>query len=170
MTTVYTGFAPLTHKSQVCWKYSPAIVANDEQLIIMNNHKCYSATTDVTVHMGMPPGSVAYATVWWCPSRSMSYSRNMVQSSAMISDKVVSISISIPACDDVTHTSDAQHGAICLGFRAVATESKTPPSVSVSIVASLTSCVGRAPMPGMYRMTESAGLCAAQMDIKNWET
>lgn len=169
MTTIYTGHAKLVAKVQQAWKFIPAVVANDEQILIMNNHKCYGATTSVSLHVGMPPGSVAFATVWWCPTTEMTYARNMVQSSAMVSDKVVTLQITIPACDDMTHAADAQHGVLCLGFRAVATDSKTVPPVSVAIEATLTSCVGRVPLPGAYHMVIGKGLNVEEGALARWE-
>lgn len=101
---------------------------------------------------------------------SMTYARNMVQSSAMVSDKVVTLQITIPACDDMTHAADAQHGVLCLGFRAVATgDSKTIPPVSIAIEATLTSCVGRVPMPGAYHMVIGKGLTVEEGGLTRWE-
>jgi len=169
MKTVYAGTVALKAKEQTFWEYVPSVLATDEQLIVINNHKCFAAASRVNVMIGFPAGAaVAYATVWWCPTSVRAYNGSMVQASAMVGDKPIVLSLDIPVTDDTSHGAADEHGVLCLGFRAVSTEQKTPVQVSVAVEAGLVTCVGRLPYPGCSQLTDSKSLAAVLDVLTRW--
>jgi len=169
MKTVYAGTVALKLKEQVFWDLNPSVLATDEQLIVINNHKRFAATSKVSVLLGFPAGAaVAYATVWWCPNPVRAYSACMIQSSEMVGDKPVTLTLDIPVTDDTCHGADDSHGVLCLGFRGVSTEQKTPVQVSVAVQAGLVTCVGRLPYPGSSQLTDTKFLGVALDTLVRW--
>merc|ERR1712070_1331283 len=141
----------------------------DEQIITVQNHMYFSASSKVTIKLAMPPGNVAYVTFWWVPRDVRAYDVNMIQKSIMITESIASITLDIPATDAQNFGSSEVHGQLGLGFRAISTtDKKDVPNVSFAIEAELTSCEGRVSYPGCHTFDRKHALDCAKDTLVNW--